>query len=88
MEVCSEEHGEEGEAEEDKENTEETEDNRKFQWILLYQGDQAACIPGIAEHQVSTDHDQAGSALAAAAEKIHQTQMEIIRLKYPSSLAR
>jgi len=31
---------------------------------------------------------QAGSALAAAAEKIHQTQMEIIRLKYPSSLAR
>ena len=31
---------------------------------------------------------QEGSALAAAAEKIHQTQMEIIRLKYPVSLAR
>ena len=29
---------------------------------------------------------RAGSALAAAAERIHQTNMEIIRLKHPGSL--
>ena len=31
---------------------------------------------------------RAGSVLAAAAERIHQTNMEIIRLKHPGSLRR